>query len=127
MSKTLAVLAAIGLSHAAWAQTPPNWIGSYKITWPSEQGHTLEAKMVLTAAGGTWQTYTPRAGNSRYPCFGREVAVQVEEATEREARLLLKFADALPGCNNATVRLKAGDNNTITGTRGKAELTIEKR
>jgi hypothetical protein len=125
MNKAPALLAAVVLSHAAWAQTPPNWVGTYKITWTAERGHTLESKMELTAAGtGTWHTHVARA--SRDPCVGREVPVQVEEATEREAKLLLKFADALPGCKNVTVQLKAGDNNTITGTRGKAELTVQK-
>jgi hypothetical protein len=128
MNRTLALLAAIGFSFSAWAQAPANWVGTYKITWPAERGHTLEAKMELTAAGaGTWQTYAARGVGDRNPCVGREVPIQVEEASEREAKILLKFADALPGCKNATVQLKAGDNNTITGTRGKADLTIEKR
>ncbi len=128
MIRTLALLAAFGVSLTAMAQTPANWAGTYRITWPAERGHTLEAEMVLTAAGtGTWKTYIARAGRDTNPCIGREVPVQVEEATERDAKILLKFAEALPGCNNSTVHLKAGDNKTITGTRGKAELTVEKR
>ena len=122
LALSLAALCACG---SVSAQTAPFWVGTWKINWPGAQGRVNEAKMVVTEAGaGSWQTYTRALDN---PCVGKEVPIQVEQASDTEAKIVLKFADAIAGCANSTVELKVGDNKTVTGTRGKQAITLEKR
>ena len=110
---------------SALAQTPSFWVGTWKVSWPNAQGRVQEAKMVVTEGGaGSWQTYTRALDN---PCIGKEVPIQVEQASDSEARILLKFADAVAGCANSSVELKVGDNKAVTGVRGRLPLTLEKR
>jgi hypothetical protein len=117
--------AAACICGSAAAQTPAFWVGTWKVNWPGAHGRVNEAKMVVTEAGiGSWQTFTRALDN---PCIGKEVPIQVEQASDTEAKIVLKFADAIAGCANSTVELKVGDNKTVSGTRGKQPITLEKR
>jgi hypothetical protein len=113
------------VSCTVFAQTPSAWVGTWKVTWPNAQGRVQEARLVVTEAGaGSWQTHTRALDN---PCIGKEVPIQVEKATDTEAKILLKFGDSIAGCTNSSVNLKVGENQAVTGTRGKLPLTLEKR
>lgn len=125
MARTLVLWLAACACGSISAQTPSFWVGTWKVTWPNTQGKVQEAKMVVTESGaGSWQTYTRALDN---PCIGREVPIQVEQAGDGSARILLKFGDAIAGCTNSTVELKVGDNKAVTGTRGKQAISLEKR
>jgi hypothetical protein len=52
--------------------------------------------------------------------------VKVEAVTDAEATLTLAFSDAIPGCKDSRVVLRAAPGGVVTGTRGIAELTLKR-
>lgn len=126
MARKLALGLAVAFACSSiCAQTPSFWVGTWKVSWPNAQGKVQEAKMVVGETGaGSWQTYTRALDN---PCIGREVPIQVEQASDGAARIVLKFGDAIAGCTNSTLELKVGENKAVTGTRGKQAISLEKR
>lgn len=113
------LLTAVG-EVASQAASP--FVGTWKVVWQGPK-RQLEADLVITESGGTWKTYRSADVD---PCVGREVAVAIESSSATEMTLTLKFAEAMPGCRNSTVKLVKGEN-AVTGTRGKAELTLTKK
>jgi len=103
---------------AALAQTPAAFVGTWRVSWQGEK-RPQEARMVLSESGGTWKTATSSQSNN---CVGREVPVVIEKATDTDAQLRLKFSE-MAGCSDALVTLRKVDDKTLTGLRGKAELT----
>jgi hypothetical protein len=110
------------VSSIVLAQTPASFVGEWKVTWQGEK-RPLEAKLVITDVGGTWKTL---ATNRSDYCVGREVPIGIEVASENELNITLKFSEVLSGCSNALVRLHRSGANTISGVRGKLELTLTK-
>ena len=49
-------------------------------------------------------------------CLGREVAIAFEEING-DGRIHLKYAEALPGCADSTIRIRKVNENEMTGTR----------
>jgi hypothetical protein len=119
---TLFGLAAAG-SPPAFAQVAAPFVGAWKVSWQPDR-RKYDAVMTVTENGGSWQTYAQSQVN---PCVGREVPMKVETATSNEVKFLLQFAEAIPGCPNATVILKAAADGTVTGTRSKFELTLSRQ
>lgn len=112
-------------SACALAQAPSSspFYGSWSASWEFEK-QSYDAKMVLGAQGGTWQTSTRNRNN---PCAGREVPIKVESMTAEEANLTLAFSDVISGCRNVKVVLKATPDGTVSGTRSGNELTLKRQ
>ena len=107
----------------AQAQTPPAFVGSWKVTWHSSS-RPEQARLVISESGGTWKTAFPYKTTFNQ-CLGREVGIAFEEIKGDEARIRLKYAEALPGCADSTIQIRKLNENQMTGTRwGKTELTI---
>jgi hypothetical protein len=116
-----ALLAALAAPFAATGQEiGAPFLGNWKATWTAEV-RSYEARLVLTPTGGTWKTATLIQNN---PCAGREVPVKVEGASATELQLVLAFSEALQGCPNSKVTLRAGPDGKVTGTRSRFELTL---
>lgn len=113
-------LAASAPAPAAEA-VPAPFVGTWKVSW---QGKTkpLSAEMVLTAAGGRWQTFNVASQTNH--CFGREVPIAVQSASADAVTLQLRFSDVIDGCGNVTVKLQQAADGTITGTRSGEALTL---
>ncbi len=93
------------------------------MTWQSPS-RAEQARLVISESGGTWKTVFPYKITFNQ-CLGREVAIAFEEINGDEARIRLKYAEALPGCADSTIRIRKVNENEMTGTRwGKTELTI---
>ena len=112
---------ALGAS-LAMADAAKPFIGTWSAKWQTEQ-QSYEASMVITTAGGTWQTYTRRRSN---PCFGREVPRQHDVATDTALEMTLKFSEVIPDCKDARVKLQVDASGQVTGRRGNAELTLKR-
>jgi hypothetical protein len=105
------------------AQTPAAFVGTWKVTWQGAKA-MLEAKLVVSESGGTWKTISY---NREDPCVGLEAPIVVDKVNGDEARIRLKFSEAMSGCSDATIRVKKLNDNAMSGTRGKAELTITRQ
>lgn len=122
MSKSAATLLLVSMALAsAHAQPSSTFQGTWAVTWEGDK-QTYEARLVLGAQGGTWKT-SARSKNN--PCVGREVPVKIEAATVEEARLTLAFSEAIPGCKDSKVTLRAAAGS-VTGTRGDNQLTLRR-
>lgn len=115
------LLLATGLT---WAQMPAPFVGTWSATW---QGKTkaISAKMVLTESGGRWQSFNVASQSDA--CYGREVPIAVDSATDDAVTLKLKFSEVLAGCSDVTVKLKRGEDGAVSGTRSGAPLTLVKQ
>jgi hypothetical protein len=123
VARPLGVLAVWAVPLAATAQPQEiaaPFLGTWKATWTADV-RSYEAKMVLTPSGGTWKAATLIQNN---PCAGREVPVKVESASAGEVQLLLAFSEALQGCPNSKVVLRAGPDGKVSGMRSRFELTL---
>ena len=116
----LALLALITQVTTAPAQTSSAFVGTWKVTWQGPR-QALQARLVITPTGGTWKALSSRPDN---PCSGREVPISVEETEAGSAKVILRFAESLSGCNDVELRLRRVDERTLTGTRGQAELAL---
>ena len=128
----LLMLMMIGTS--VLAQSPNPFVGTWKVTWEGQSGgrgaiqggaRDFEAELIIAASGGSWKTFGATRGQD--PCAGKEVAIGIEKQTENEIDLRLKFSEIAQGCTDSIVRLKRVDDKTLTGTRGKAEVTATKQ
>jgi len=104
----------------AMAQVAKPFIGTWKTEWETDK-QTYEAEMVVTETGGTWKTQTSRRNN---PCFGREVPLQHDAATERSLSMTLKFSDVITGCRNVSVKLDLDGAGAVIGKRSNYDLKL---
>ena len=123
MFKTHWLALAVGaIALAPWAQAQDSpFLGNWTVTWEGKK-QAYEARLQLGAQGGTWKTSSREKNN---PCVGREVPVKIDATTADQAQLTLAFSEAIPGCKDSKVLLKAGPGG-ITGTRGEFELTLKR-
>ncbi len=119
---TLLVTSLTFVATLAQADAAKPFIGTWGAEWQTEK-QTYEASMVVTATGGTWQTATRRRSN---PCFGREVPLQHDVATDTTLEMTLKFSEVIPDCKDAKVKLQVDAGGQVTGRRGNAELTLKR-
>ncbi len=123
-SAASALVLALLLSNAALAQVVPQaFLGTWSASWQTDR-KSYDATMTLTETGGTWHTLTRDRNNS---CAGREVPIKVASVTDGELQLVLQFSEALAGCPNATVTLKATPDGIVSGTRSKFELKMARK
>jgi len=107
------------LALAAQAQSTSPFYGNWKVTWEGKK-QVYEAKLVLGAQGGTWKDTAHQKNN---PCLGREAPVKITAISDQEATLILAFSDALPGCKDSTIILKAS-GAAVAGTSGSIQLAL---
>lgn len=107
----------------AHAQVPAPFVGQWTVKWQAESA-AQEAKLSLTASGGTWQSMARARTN---PCVGREVPVVfVASKSEDDVELKLDFESVITGCQSASVTLRRIDDKTMVGKRGAADLALSR-
>lgn len=118
--RKILILLIMTVSTLCSAQTSTDFSGSWKVTW---QGATRpqEAKLVINDTLGTWKTF---ASSSYDGCVGKEVPISLKRVSDSEATVKLKFSEVVTGCADGTITLKKIDEKSMTGLRGKAELTV---
>jgi hypothetical protein len=112
-------LSCVVLALPSRAQTPPAFLGKWKVTWEGRT-RSLEANLLLTETGGTWRTLY--VTSTVDPCAGKEYPVEAKFDSDKEAVLTMIGARVLRGCSDFTVTMTLDDSNNGTGTRGSAKL-----
>lgn len=80
-----------------------------------------QARLVITESGGTYKSCARTRDD---PWVGNEAPITLQDIKGQEAKVLLKFSEALQGCADGKLRIKKVDDKTMTGMRGQAMLTI---
>lgn len=104
------------------AESANPFFGKWKAEWQSAK-KMEESHFTIDDKGGSWRTLSHSRND---PCAGKEVPIQIENSSPEAMTLKLKFSEALPGCTDATVRLKRADDGSVSGKRGKADLVLTK-
>ncbi len=120
MMKHVLAVSCFFVCALAGAQTPPVYLGTWKVTWQGER-RLQEAVLKVSESGGTWKAATSSRND---PCVGREAPISFEEINGDEATLRLKFSEALRGCADTTIKLKKLSDKAMTGTREAVEMTF---
>ena len=108
----------------AIAQTASDpFIGNWAVTW---EGHRKlnEADLEITETGGHWQTY---AWNGLDPCIGRRAPIERVRADGNRQVLVVRFSQALQGCRDVRIVLRAAADGSLSGTRGENPLTLTRK
>ena len=120
-SVKLALILAVALAPAAFAQTANPYNGSWKISFDAEQISNLEGTLVVKDDGGTWKV-TARARND--PCIGREAPIAVTTASAEELAFAVHRSKVLAGCPDWTMKFKKVDDATLKGTSGDGRVFL---
>jgi hypothetical protein len=123
MIRMLLCCAALVLgSPVAIADAAKPFLGKWNVEWQTEQ-QLYEAAMQITPTGGTWYTTTRRRSN---PCFGRDVPIRHDKATDTTLEMTLLFAEVIPDCKDVRVRLQLDDKGEVVGKRSTHELKLKR-
>ncbi len=109
-------------SFAVFSQSSNPFIGNWRVT-ANVLGRSLEAKLVIDGAGGSWQTMTSTSKTK--PCVGLKVPISVDSVTETEMKITLKFS-IIQGCKDSELQLTRGESGSITGLRSGVNLQLAK-
>lgn len=114
---------------SVWAKDPipPIFVGEWTVKWQCER-RPQGAVFKLDGQGqGQWRTL----GRSRTDgCVGLAVPLETHVKSENEIRVVLKFSEALHGCADAMIRLRAASDGVVSGGRGQANpvaLTLSRK
>jgi hypothetical protein len=114
------LLLVFGIHASLSAQTSLSFTGSWKVAWQGEKRLEEATLVIAEDGGGTWRTATSSRTNN---CVGKEVPISLKKTADNEATVKLKFSEVLPGCADSTLKLKLLDEKSMSGTRGKFDLT----
>ena len=124
MIRSLFVLASTVACLSAAAQTQAQFAGTWAVKWQTNSGRLEESELVITDNSGSWRT---AHHVKKDPCVGQKAPVVFDEIIGSEAKITLKFSEVLQGCTDARIRINKIDDNTMTGTRGKSVLSLERK
>lgn len=118
---------AVAFCASASAQVPEQFRGNWKGSWKQPAAgfvKSMEAKLVLNEAGGTWSLigYFPNA--SHYPCDRLKAAVSFVSAAPEEVVVKLNTSAAVNGCTDTTLQLRRIGEKNIGGKIGDAEVVF---
>lgn len=105
------------------AQSENPFLGKWTVTWENKEGRPLQANVVITETGGTWQTLVRRKLD---PCVGTAAPIEVKSVSPKEMRFTARHSEVLTGCKDTNVKLQLQSDGTITGTRGQDEMKFSK-
>lgn len=121
----LAVAFCTGAS--AQSQVPEPFRGNWKASWKQPAAgfvKSMEAKLVLNDAGGTWSLigYFPNANH--YPCDRLKATVALVSASADEVIVKLNTSAAVNGCTDSTLQLRRIGEKNIGGKLGDTEVVF---
>jgi len=123
-SLALAVgFALIPLISGAQEANPYN--GQWMARWTNPMGATVEARVVIKDAGGTWRLLGANRGDN---CFERDFPLVVERATETEVAFSVRASQIVRGCSDSGLRAKRNGEKRLDGKfRDGTTVTLERR
>ncbi len=112
---TLAILLALMLPAAVFAQTANPYNGTWTVLMEGFERAKLQGTAVVKDESGTWHI---TASARLDPCIGREAPMTVQVPAAEELVFKVNRSQVLTGCPDFTLRFKKVDDKTM-----KAELT----
>ncbi|QIL70457.1 hypothetical protein G7048_08890 [Diaphorobacter sp. HDW4B] len=128
-ARSVAALAVLASVHwlacqPAIAQTASDpFIGRWTVKWDGKT-KPEEADLEIAETGGYWQTYA-RGGEN--PCVGRRAPIERLREEGDKLVLVLRFSQALQGCVDSKIVLRATADGQLVGRRGTTELTVTRK
>ena len=119
----LVYLSVLSCVSPAKAQSENPFIGKWTATWENKDGRSLQANVVITEAGGTWQTLAQRKLD---PCLGKEAQLEIKSVSPKEMRFTARHSEALMGCKDTNIKMQMQPDGTVTGSRGQDEMRFTK-
>lgn len=110
-------------SDVAHAQTPAaHFVGTWNVEWQGART-PQQARLIITESGGTFQ----RSARTKFdPCVGAEAPIALQDINGQDATVLVKYSEALQGCADWKLQIQKIDDQTMTGKRGSAVLSIKR-
>jgi|PlaIllAssembly_1097288.scaffolds.fasta_scaffold1676101_1 hypothetical protein len=126
MYRALAVavgFALIPLISGAQEANPYN--GQWMARWKNPMGTTVEARVVIKDAGGTWRLLGSNRGDN---CFERDFPLVVGRATETEFAFSVRASQVVRGCADSGVRAMPSGEKRLDGKfRDGTAVTLERQ
>ena len=126
MYRALAVavgFALIPLISGAQDANPYN--GQWMARWKNPMGTTVEARVVIKDAGGTWRLLGSNRGDN---CFERDFPLVVGRATETEFAFSVRASQVVRGCADSGVRAVPSGEKRLDGKfRDGTAVTLERQ
>jgi len=126
MYRALAValgFALIPLISGAQEANPYN--GQWMARWKNPMGTTVEARVVIKDAGGTWRLLGSNRGDN---CFERDFPLVVGRATETEFAFSVRASQVVRGCADSGVRAVPSGEKRLDGKfRDGTAVTLERQ
>ena len=126
MCRKLAVaigFALIPLISGAQEANPYN--GQWVARWKNPMGATVEARVVIKDAGGTWRLLGVNRGDN---CFERDFPLVVGRATEAELAFSVRASQVVQGCSDSGVRAARSGEKRLDGKfRDGTAVTFERQ
>jgi len=126
MWRALAVavgFALIPLISGAQEANPYN--GQWMARWKNPMGASVDARVVIKDAGGTWRLLGTNRGDN---CFERDFPLVVGRATETELAFSVRASQVVQGCADASVRVARNGEKRLDGKfRDGTAVTLERQ
>ena len=119
----IAWLSVLSCISPAIAQSENPFLGKWTATWDNKDGRPLQANLVITETGGTWQTLAQRRLD---PCVGKEAPIEIKSVSQQELRFTARHSEVLMGCKDTNVKMHFQPDGTVTGSRGQDEMRFTK-
>lgn len=126
MYRALAVAAGFALIPLiGGAQEGNPYNGQWMARWKSPMGVTVEARVAIADAGGTWRLLGANRGDN---CFERDFPLVVGRANETELALSVRASQLVRGCPDSAVRFTQIGQKRLEGKfRDGTPVTLERR
>ena len=116
-------LVLIPLISGAQEANPYN--GQWVARWKNPMGATVEARVVIRDAGGTWRLLGANRGDN---CFERDFPLVVGRATETELAFSVRASQVVQGCADSGVRAaRIGEKRLDGKFRDGTAVTFERQ
>jgi hypothetical protein len=107
------------------AQEANPYNGRWMARWKNPMGATVEARVVIKDAGGTWRLLGANRGDN---CFERDFPLVVGRATETELAFSVRASQVVQGCADASVRAARKGEKRLDGKfRDGTVVTLERQ
>jgi hypothetical protein len=126
MSRTLALAVGVALIPLfCGAQEANPYNGQWVARWKNPMGTTVEARVVIKDAGGTWRLLGSNRGDN---CFERDFPLVVARATEAELAFSVRASQVVQGCSDSGIRATREGEKRLNGKfRDGTVVTLQRQ
>ncbi len=126
MKKLILMLALVSAASTSFAQSPEPFYGEWTVSWKNATGRQFEAQLQLAQQGAFWQSLGTNIQNTP-SCFGRKAPVELQPVSDTVAKVLLKYSEALAGCQDYTLNMSMTSATEATGKRGATTYEMKRK